>query len=140
LDEPGGKFWRAFQRFLERELLARGMIDRDDLALLRRTDRAEQAVEEILRFYRVYHSMRFVRQYLVLRLSEPIGEELLEQINRKFADLLSEGRFTLSGPLAEERDEPQLAALPRLVFQSSRRNYGRLRCLIDCLNRGRVED
>ena len=80
--------------------------------------------------------MRYVRSNLVLRLSEPPGEELFEQINTRFADLLAEGQFKVGGPLPDEKDEPELAELPRLIFQFNRRSYGRLRQLIDCLNQG----
>ncbi|HZN33384.1 MAG TPA: cytochrome D ubiquinol oxidase subunit II, partial [Pirellulaceae bacterium] len=38
-----------------------------------------------------------------------------------------------------ERDEADLAHLPRLVFQFNRRNLGRLRLLIDAINRGSVQ-
>ena len=31
-------------------------------------------------------------------------------------------------------DEPELADLPRLILHFNRRDYGRLRQLIDCLN------
>jgi hypothetical protein len=41
----------------------------------------------------------------------------------------------LSDALAEERDEPELARLPRLVFEFNRRSFGRLRQLIDLINR-----
>jgi uncharacterized protein (TIGR00730 family) len=136
LDEPGGDYWPMFQQFVKKNLLDRRMIDPDDLSLYRLTDRVEEAVDEILGFFRVYHSMRYVRQNLVFRLSEPISEALLEEINSRFADLLVDGRFTLGGPLPEEKDEPDLAALPRLIFHFHRRNLGRLRQLIDCLNTG----
>jgi uncharacterized protein (TIGR00730 family) len=136
LDEPGGHYWTDFRRFVEQTLLGRGMIAPEDLSLFGITDRVDEAVEEILQFFSVYHSMRYVRSNLVLRLNEAPGEELLEQINTRFADLLAEGRFTVGGPLPEEKDEPDLAELPRLIFQFNRRSYGRLRQLIDCLNRG----
>lgn len=139
LDEPGGDYWSEFQRFVNKSLLGRGMIDRNDLSLYRLTDRVEEAVDEILRFFRVYHSMRYVRKSLVLRLNRPLGEELLDGINTHFADILAHGRFTQGGPLSEEKDEPELADLPRMVFQFNRRDHGRLRQLIDCLNRGSVE-
>ena len=71
----------------------------------------------------------------MLRLGEPPGRALLRQINARFADMLAEGRFTVGGPMPEEKDEPDLADLPRLIFHFNRRNYGRLRQLIDCLNR-----
>jgi uncharacterized protein (TIGR00730 family) len=134
LDEPGGDYWTSFRQFIEQTLLARGMICPEDLVLFRITDRVDKAVDEILRFFRVYHSMRYVRSNLVLRLSEAPSEALLGQINTRFADLLAEGRFTVTGPLPEEKDEPELAELPRLVFPFNRRNYGRLRQLIDWLN------
>jgi uncharacterized protein (TIGR00730 family) len=136
LDEPGGDYWRMFEQFVKRNLLGRSMIDHDDLSLYRLTDRVEEAVDEILGFFRVYHSMRYVRQDLVIRLSEPISKDLLDQINTHFADLLVDGRFIVGNPLPEERDESDLAALPRLIFHYHRRNSGRLRQLIDCINGG----
>ncbi len=134
LDEPGGDYWSEFERFMERNLLARGMIHRDDLALFKRTAEVEEAVAEILRFFRVYHSMRYVGSRLVLRLSRPLDDELVEAINGRFGDILAHGRFIQSGPLSEEKDEPDLAELPRLVFHFNRRDHGRLRQLIDFLN------
>ncbi len=136
LDEPGGSYWRDFERFIREHLLARGMIAPDDLALFKRTEDVGEAVREILQFFRVYHSMRYVRGRLVLRLSRPLAPELLDRINREFADVLSSGRFTQGGPLSEEKDEPELAALSRLIFHFNRRDHGRLRQLIDCVNRG----
>jgi uncharacterized protein (TIGR00730 family) len=135
LDEPGGNYWETFQHFVEQALVARGMIEPDDLSLYKMTDQVEEAVEEILQFFRVYHSMRFVHSNLVLRLNKPPSEAELEQINGGFADILAEGRFTVGDPLADEKDEPELADLPRLIFHFNRRSYGRLRQLIDFLNR-----
>ena len=134
LDEPGGDYWQHFQQFVTQQLLARGMIDREDLGLYKLTDSVEAAAGEILGFFRVYHSMRYVRGRLVLRLMQPPGEELLEELNRRFAGILVEGRFECGGPLPEEKDEPALARLPRLIFHFNRRDYGRLRQVIDLLN------
>lgn len=139
LDEPGGDYWVDFQRFVEKNLLGRGMIDRDDLSLFKRTDDVADAVGEILQFFRVYHSMRYVRSNLVLRLNRPLDETFLDQINTRFADILDGGRFTQGGPLPEEKDEPDLDRLARLIFPFNRRALGRLRQLIDCLNRESVE-
>ena len=88
LDEPGGDYWAAFDQFVRRQLLDRGMIGAEDLSLYRLTDRVEEAVDEILRFYRVYHSMRYVRTNLVFRLQQPPSEALLDEINDRFRDIL----------------------------------------------------
>jgi hypothetical protein len=139
LDAPGAGYWAHFQRFIEDELLGRGMISPNDLSLYKLTDSVQEAVEEIQQFFRVYHSMRYVHRNLVLRLVKPPGRRLLQQINTHFADILTEGRFQTGGPLPAEKDEPELAHLPRLIFAFDRQELGRLRQLIDCLNRGRVD-
>ena len=41
----------------------------------------------------------------------------------------------MTGPLAEEASETELLPLPRIAFSFNRRNYGRLRLLIDEINR-----
>jgi uncharacterized protein (TIGR00730 family) len=134
LDEPGGHYWSSFRKFVDEHLLARAMISEEDLSLYKITDSDEEAVQEILGFFRVYHSMRWVHDRLVLRLHQPPDAELFERIQQEFRDILVGGPFVLGGPLPEERDEPALADLPRLIFPFNRRNYGRLRQLIDCLN------
>ncbi len=138
LDAPGGTYWRALDAFFCDHVLAQQMINPEDRFLYRLTDRYEEAVEEIVGFYRIYHSMRYVPGKLVLRLNEPISDELLDQINIHFADILVEGKFELSGPLPAEEDEPELKHLTRLVFAFDRRSMGKLRRLIDSLNAGKV--
>jgi hypothetical protein len=134
LDQPGGDYWQHFQQFVRDHLLARGMISQEDLALYKLVDGVDEAVAEILGFFRVYHSMRFVHNRLVLRLHEPPGAALLDRLQGDFGDILAGGSFSVEGPLPEERDETALAELPRLIFPFNRRNYGRLRQLIDFLN------
>jgi uncharacterized protein (TIGR00730 family) len=136
LDEPGGDYWRSFQQFIEKNLLGRGMICPEDLSLYRVTDQVDAAVDEVLGFYRVYQSMRYVQRRLVLRLRAAPSQEVLDRLHVDFGDILAEGRFEVCGPLDEERDEPELADLPRLVFHFTRNNFGRLRQMIDFLNRG----
>lgn len=135
VDAPGGDYWRLWREFVERHLLERGWISREDLSLFRVTDNAAEAAEEILGFYRVYHSMRYVGKDLVFRLRLPIADALLSRIQAEFGAILESGRFRLGGVLPEEADEPELAGLPRLIFRFNRKSFGRLRMLVDVLNR-----
>ncbi len=135
LDEPGGDYWATLEAFIHKQLLAKALISPEDLHLYKRTDRVEEAVEEVLTFFRIYHSMRYVHGKLVLRINRRPSEAVLETIQSQFADILAEGRFEICEPLAEEKEEVALAALPRMVFQYNRYNQGRLRQLIDFLNR-----
>jgi uncharacterized protein (TIGR00730 family) len=139
LDEPGGSFWKEFQEYVERRLLGDAMISPDDLSLYKLTGNVQVAVSEILQFFKVYHSMRYVKNKLVLRLKERPTDELVAAINARFTDILSSGTFIVGEPLPEEKDEPELGMLPRLIFRFNRRSLGRLRQLIDVINRGTLE-
>jgi len=132
-DEPGGSYWQHWRDYLETQLLGNGMIDPEDLNLFRLTDRAEDAVAEVLNFYRRYHSARYVDDQMAIRLKNPLPEKTLSDINETFADILVSGAFEqLGSPLEGEGGEhPELA---RLVFSFDRRSAGRLRLLIDRIN------
>jgi uncharacterized protein (TIGR00730 family) len=134
LQAPGCDYWDDWSAFVTRQLLKRKLINEEDMSLFSIVNSPETAVSQILRFYRRYHSMRFVGRELAMRLKQSITPEQLEQLRDQFADLLSDGTFELRGPLAEELDEPALRDLPRLVFNFNRRSTGRLRQLIGHLN------
>ena len=134
LQAPGCDYWDDWAAFITRQLLRRKLINEEDLALFTIVTSADEAVSHILRFYRRYHSMRFVGRQLAMRLKEPVSAEQLERIRERFSDLLSDGTFEQSGPLQEELDEPAIRELPRLVFNFNRRSAGRLRHLIHHLN------
>jgi hypothetical protein len=134
LDEPGGDFWHHFGDFMTNTLLADGMISPEDTALYTIVDSVGDAVEEILHFYRVYHSMRYVGDTLVLRVYQPLAPEELDAINAQFADILVEGKIEQVDALPEEANEPELAELPRLKLRFDRVQLGRLRMLINAIN------
>jgi uncharacterized protein (TIGR00730 family) len=134
IDRPGGDFWRGWQHYVENHLLARGLIGANDLALYKITDNIDEAAHEVRHFYSNYHSLRFARDEVVIRLHRAPDVSQLAHISREFADIKLRGEFRVSSALPVERDEPALAKLPRLVFVFNRRDHGRLRMLIDYLN------
>jgi uncharacterized protein (TIGR00730 family) len=135
VDRPGGDYWKAWDGYVQGALLARGLISSQDISLYRVTDRLDEAVDEVTGFYRNYHSSRYVGDQLVIRLRHAPDGEVLDRLNRDFGDLLTKGAITVSPPFPEEAGEPALAGLPRLVLQFNRHDVGRLRQLIDALNR-----
>lgn len=138
VDEPGGDYWATWKQYVIDQLLRRGLISPEDMSLFLVTDSVDAAVEEIMRFYSVYHSMRYVRKKLVLRLNHPPSAQLIERINDEFSAICETGRIELSPPLPQEADETHLLSLPRLSFQFNRRFIGRLRQLVDVLNRAKL--
>jgi uncharacterized protein (TIGR00730 family) len=136
VDAPGSDYWAHFLRFTKDVLLARRLISEYDLNLFKVTTSVDEAVDEILTFYRVYHSMRYIKGDLVLRLNRPLSEPTLEHIRTEFRDIIKAGTFeqTTAHP-DEATSEPHLAELTRLKFRFDRHRLGRLRALIDVINR-----
>lgn len=134
LDHPGGSYWSGWVDYIRTELLEKGMISPADMSLFKVTDDIETAVDEILGFYAVYNSMRFVRDKLVVRLHQAPDEQLLERLNDEFSDIVASGKIEASEPHRLERDDEHLADLPRLAFHFNRKGVGRLRQMVDLLN------
>lgn len=135
IDRPRGNYWKTWWRFVEDQLLDRDLIDRYDLALFKITDDLQEACAEIVNFYRNYHSSRYWRDLLILRVRHPITDSLLRTLNERFADLCANGgRFRALEPVPEEEQDPRLTGLHRLAFPFTRTAFGRLRMLIDVVN------
>ena len=140
VDAKGGKYWDFWAQFIRNHLLHKMLITESDLALFKVTDDVDEAVEEITTFFRVFHSYRYVGDKLVMRLTRPLASGALALFEAEFGDMVKAGGFELRGALREEADEPELAALPRLVFRHRRREFGRLRQLIDAVNRAELDE
>ncbi|MEX0886648.1 MAG: LOG family protein [Phycisphaeraceae bacterium] len=131
VDQPGGNYWRHWDAYVRAQLLATGMISPADLSLYHVTDDAEEAARHVLHFYRNYHSQRFVDDDMVLRIARPLTPAQLDTLNGEFADLVVSGHITQGDA---EPPEDEYLDLPRLRWTFTRRDYGRLRQMIDRIN------
>ena len=135
VDEPGGEYWKRWLMFMKKSLMADGYISETDFHLFELVDSVDDAVSSINRFYHRYHSLRYVREKLVIRLSSNLVHSRVEELKTQFSDILSpNGDMVLSGSLSAEADEPELDHLSRLVIDFNRQDFGRLRRLIDEIN------
>ena len=135
IDEPDGTYWTRWIQFMKEALLAEGYVSSSDFYFIERVTSVDDAVACITRFYRRFHSQRYVDKKLVIRLSSPLREQALVEIRELFGEILEpNGDMYLSGPLPAEEDEPEYAGLPRLVIDFNRQNFGKLRSLIDVIN------
>ncbi len=134
VDRPRGNFWKTWDRSVREHLLRKQLISTEDLGFYQVTDDVEQAAEWITRFYRNYHSSRFVKDRLVLRLQRVPPPVALEKLNRDFSDIIEGEPLRAITPTAEEREDSEWLELRRVAFGFNRKNYGRLRQLIDALN------
>jgi uncharacterized protein (TIGR00730 family) len=131
VDAPRGDYWKDWEKYIEKQLLKPGKISPEDLHLYMITDNVEVAVKEIVHYYRNYHSLRFVKDQLVIRLQKSPTQALLQKLNVEFKDICVKGSIVSSPSYPEETDHLEL---PRISFAFNRMNYGRLRQLIDRLN------
>jgi uncharacterized protein (TIGR00730 family) len=135
LDEPGGTYWSSWLRFVQEGIAAGGYVDADDFALFRITDDVAVAVDELVTFVRNFHSIRMVGDRLVIRLRHAPTDAELAELASEFADLTLSGALERSEPLAEEVAGNDHLHLARLVARYNTSRAGRLRALLDRLNR-----
>lgn len=77
VDEPGGDYWSHCIRFFRKKLLSGGYISASDFHLFEKVDSADAVIERIGRFYRRYHSLRYINGRLVIRLTSPLDEAVV---------------------------------------------------------------
>lgn len=134
VDKPGGTFWKTWDANVREQLLKSKLISPDDVSLYQITDTAEEAVNIITRYYRNFHSTRFVRDLLVIRLEKAPSTATLAALSNDFSDIILEGKIEVIKPTPDEVEDDDNLGLARIGFQFNRRDYGRLRQLINALN------
>ncbi len=134
VDAPGGTYWKNWEQLMKTSLLEEGWISPADLSLFRITDNPADAVDEVLKFYCVYNSMRYVRDKLYLRLHVKPDQAFMVQLNEKFGDILASGKIELGSASDLETGDEHLRDLPRLIMNFNRRDFGKLRQMIDFIN------
>ena len=134
VDKPGGTYWKTWDKNIREHLLRDKLISPDDLNLYQITDSTDEAVKIISRFYRNFDSTRFVREQFIIRLKHAPAPTALAALNQDFADILLDGKMEVVKPAPEELEDNDRLELARISFNFNRRDYGRLRQLIDVLN------
>jgi uncharacterized protein (TIGR00730 family) len=134
IDRPGGAYWKTWDKHVREHLLRDELISPEDLCLYQITDDTDQAVKIITRFYRNFHSTRFVKDLFVIRLKHAPSDSALEAMNEDFADINTGAPIKRIEPTPEEVEDNEHVDLPRIAFNFNRKDYGRLRQMIDVLN------
>jgi uncharacterized protein (TIGR00730 family) len=135
MDLPDRSYWPQWERFVREAMLSRGYIAGNEFSFFKIIDSIEAAIGEIKTFYRNFHSYRFVRHDLVIRLNHPPPPALIDALNQAFASVLKGGEITRTEPLPEEADDPSTLHLHRLRVPFNREDFARLRQMIDVINR-----
>ncbi len=133
IDRPSGTYWQEWDAYIRKNLVQPGLVSPDDPSLYTITDNLEVAYEAINRFYRVYHSSRYVEEKFVIRLKTDLSDAEVEHLNAEFSDILIKGKIEKTRAFPEEAGD-ETWALPRLVLYFNQRDFGRLYQMINTIN------
>ncbi len=134
VDALGDSYFADLIVYMQKHLHQTGLISPEDLSLIKVTSSVAEAFDEVIGFYTVYNSMRYVKEKLYLRLHQAPSPEFLARLNIEFRDIIVTGEIELVPAHPFEADEPHLAQLPRLAFEFNRRALARLRQMVDLIN------
>lgn len=129
--EDGMGYWEGWINFIRTQLLRRGWVSPEDEHLFYLAKSPQDAADHVLRFYKVYHSARYVRDDLVIRVKKQLTDAQLAELNRDFAVLVRSGTIAHVQPYAPEQDHLDL---PRIAFTHTKHKFGLVRALIDRIN------
>lgn len=139
VEGKGCNYWQQFDKAMRDMLLTRGWISPEDIDLYRIFNTPAEAVEHVVAFYRNYHSSRYVKDDLVIRIKKPLKQKDVERLTEEFKVLIkpqggssgSPAMIVQRGAMLEEDDHVDL---PRLVFPHTKYKFGLVRKLIDRIN------
>lgn len=132
VEGEGGSYWKNWNHYVENNLLANGWISAEDEHFYYLASSVEDAKNHVQRFYSRFHSYRYVKDNIVIRIKSPLTAEALVDLNRRFKGLVKSGEIVQREPFEEEEGECE--GMMRLVFCHTRRDFGALRALIDHVN------
>ena len=134
LDTPGDNYWETVHDFVGRQLVERGLVAATDTQLYLVTDKCQEAVDEVIGFYRNYDSIRYVGHVIVMRLRQAPTDEQLASLNDRFGSFCAPGGIVRATPFEPERKENDKLDLSRITFTLSNHSSGVLREVINTVN------
>jgi uncharacterized protein (TIGR00730 family) len=135
LIEPSdSQYWNHWIGFVTSELAGGDFISRNDMSLFIHVNSVEKAIDEILQFYKVYHSIRYVGETTIIRLNKPLSSENINKLNKRYSRILRSGIIEASGSLPAEQKSEEFLDLPRLVMDFDRHNFGKFHEMLRFLN------
>jgi uncharacterized protein (TIGR00730 family) len=135
LEVQGDPFWTPLMNTMEPLLKNHGLISSSDTSLYRITDSIDSAVSEITDFYSNYHSIRFVRNRLYIRMRREIPPSDFSALVHQFGHLTQDGDIRQSSPSDDEIKDKDNLELFRVSLMYSAKGFADLRPLINVINR-----
>ena len=134
IEPPQSNYWGKWMRFI-REVLAKGeFISPNDLNLFFHTHNVQEAVDEMMKFFKVYHSIRYYGEKTVINLNYLLKSEDVQILNESYNSIVRSGTIRLLLPSSTEVKGVGESNMPRLVMDFNRRDFGKFHEMIRFLN------
>lgn len=135
LDHEDDNYWDRWMDFISSTLVEQGFASKDDLSLMYRAHSAQEAIDQILNYYKVFHSLRYIGDLTILRLNKALPPTLVKDLNAEFQDIIVKGSLQTTPPHKQELQNKEYLELPRLSLHFDKSGFGRLNQLIAAINR-----
>ncbi len=134
IEPPHSQYWSRWISFVKRELSGGDFVSRNDMDLFIHVNSVEKAIDEILQFNKVYHSIRYVGERTVIRLNSLLSSENIKELNKRYDSILRSGEIEPTESLPAEQKNKEFLDLPRLVMDFDRHNFGKFHEMLRFLN------
>jgi uncharacterized protein (TIGR00730 family) len=138
LDHKDDNYWDRWMDLIESVVIEQGFACRNDLSMIYRARTAQEAIDQIINYYRVFHSLRYIGDLTVLRLSQPLPNARIQELGSEFQDIILKGSLQASPPHKQELKNNEYPELPRLSLYFDKCTFGRLNQLIEAINQTKI--
>jgi len=130
-----GTYWKTWLKFIENGMMKNGLLYKNDLNIFKIVHTVGEAVNEVVNFYKVYNSIRYVGSRTILRLNKALSDIQVDKLSKKYEDILVAGKIECCKPTPEEVKTKDKLDLFRLSMNFDKMSYGRLMSLIRDINK-----
>jgi len=134
ISHPGSDYWEEWKEYIERQLLKKEYISKEDMEIFDTTKSINNCISIIQNFYLNYHSIRYIKDLAIIRMKKRLSSRCLEKIKSEFSDIVTAPEFKQGDSDIVMEDSSQLKEYQRLVFAFNKTSYGRLYSLIKAIN------
>ena len=134
IEKKGGRYWQEWKKFNLTLLYQCGLVSKEDLNWIYFTNDIDQAVNHVCRFYKNFHSIRYHKNFLLVRVWRIPPNNELQKLSLQFKEMIPSGSISIAK--LELPYDPDISDLKlhTLSLQFNQKSFGVMRKLIDRLN------
>lgn len=136
LNTPESDFWPVWDDFAVQQYQDKDLIAPHDKSLYKILTSAEDARNEILTFYKNFHSYRYwTEKILIIRVKKKLTSDQIDLLTKNYKDICMDGRVhDIKDQPFFDKNDPDMKDMFYLALHFNQRDFGALRRLIDTIN------